>query len=237
MRQSGIIFAECLCVTKIVGNFAAEKRIKVNLKPIGMNDKELVEALLRHDRFVTQLFFYRNCRPLFMGLIQRFSTKTKQWEYDELVSEVYLLLMEDEGRRLRLFTFKSSFYQWLKVVTMRMMAEREDVVIDEESKMPLYEKNGDGSRNGEQSPESETSGRYAEAKDDLERLLKKMPNQRYAMVIRRMTIEGYEPEELAREMDVNVANLYNIKRRAMKQLTEVALQDKRMYQLSTKYNL
>jgi len=205
-----------------------------------MDEQELVKALLEHDRFVTQLFFYRNCRPLFMSLIQRFSTKTKQWEYDELVSEVYVLLMENEGRRLRSFTFKCSLYQWLKVVVMRMMAEKDDVVIDETSKEPLYEKKGEEASpvNGLYTPFAPTvaSGdrnlserEGSDAHNDLERLLENMPNQRYAMVIRKLTLDGYEAEELAREMDVNVANLYNIKRRAMKQLTEVAMQDKRIY--------
>ncbi len=186
-----------------------------------MDERELVKALLEHDRFVTQLFFYRNCRPLFMSLIQQFSTKTKQWEYDELVSEVYVLLMENDGRRLRSFTFKCSLYQWLKVVVMRMMADQEDVVIDETSKEPLY---GVVSTENPEKPEGTKTARA-----DLERLLERMPNQRYAMVIRKLTLDGYEAEELAREMDVNVANLYNIKRRAIKQLTEVAMQDVRNY--------
>ena len=66
-----------------------------------MNDRQIVEALLQHDEFVTRLFFYRNLRPLLVSLIQRLGRDGQRWEYDEMVSELYALLLEDDGRRLR----------------------------------------------------------------------------------------------------------------------------------------
>ena len=42
-------------------------------------------------------------------------------------------------------------------------------------------------------------------------------------------LDGLEPQELAQEMNTNVANIYNIKRRAMAQLTDVALKDIKEY--------
>lgn len=182
-----------------------------------MNDRQIVEALLQHDEFVTRLFFYRNLRPLLVSLIQRLGRDGQRWEYDEMVSELYALLLEDDGRRLRTFTFSCSLYQWLKVVALHHLTARTDtVVIDSVSKEPLYER----------AAEEETAEADSSAREDVERLLQQMPNQRYATVLRRLTLEGYSNEELAREMDVNIANLYNIKRRAMAQLSEVALNDK-----------
>lgn len=181
------------------------------------DDRAIVEALLRRDPFVTRLFFYRNCRPLFISLINRLSTETQRWEYDEVVNEIYTLLMEDDGRRLRTFTFSCSLYQWLKVVAMRhLTAHTERVVIDSESKEPLLQQESDS---------AETSS----ARMDVERLLSMMPNQRYVEVIRKLMLEGYDSEELARDMGIRVSNLYNIKRRAMAQLTEVAQKDKKHY--------
>ena len=40
-------------------------------------------------------------------------------------------------------------------------------------------------------------------------------------------LDDWEPEQLANEMGITVDNLYNIKRRAMAQLTQVALNDKK----------
>jgi len=56
-----------------------------------------------------------------------------------------------------------------------------------------------------------------------------MPTKRYVYVIRRLILEDCEPEELAREMNITTANLYNIKRRSMAQLTRIALNDIRKY--------
>lgn len=64
---------------------------------------------------------------------------------------------------------------------------------------------------------------------DVQRLLDAMPNKRYAYVIRKLIIEEYTSEELSAEMHITTDNLYNIKRRAMMQLMQVALNDIRAY--------
>lgn len=64
---------------------------------------------------------------------------------------------------------------------------------------------------------------------DVQRLLMAMPNKRYAAVIQKLMIDEYTPEELAAEMHITTDNLYNIKRRAMIQLMQVALNDIRNY--------
>jgi DNA-directed RNA polymerase specialized sigma24 family protein len=72
--------------------------------------------------------------------------------------------------------------------------------------------------------------RDTSARSDLQRLFSLMTTKRYVFVIQRLVIEGQEPEQLAKEMDITVENLYNIKRRAMAQLTQVALNDIREYE-------
>ena len=67
------------------------------------------------------------------------------------------------------------------------------------------------------------------AKGDIERLLHNMHNKRYVHIIRRLILEDWEPEQLAHEMNITTANLYNIKRRAMAQLTRIALNDIKKY--------
>ena len=64
---------------------------------------------------------------------------------------------------------------------------------------------------------------------DLDNLFSQMTNKRYVYVLKKLMIEGMEPSELAKEMEVTVDNLYNIKRRAMKELTHVALKDIDIY--------
>ena len=67
------------------------------------------------------------------------------------------------------------------------------------------------------------------AEGDMERLFDNMPNKRYVYVIRRLILEDCEYEDLAKEMNITTANLYNIRRRAMAQLTRAALNDIKKY--------
>ena len=93
-------------------------------------------------------------------------------------------------------------------------------MIDNVSREALYEKK-------ENATEDEKAVTTADS--DLERLFRLMPTQRYVYVIRKLILEDWEPEQLAQEMNITTANLYNIKRRAMAQLTNVALNDIKEY--------
>jgi DNA-directed RNA polymerase specialized sigma24 family protein len=92
-------------------------------------------------------------------------------------------------------------------------------MIDNESNEPPYDKQ----------EQIAASASDAAVGYDLERLFEAMPTKRYVKVIRRLILEDCEPEELAREMKITTANLYNIKRRAMAQLTRIALNDIKEY--------
>lgn len=178
-----------------------------------MTDREIIQGLIEKDDRVTREFFFGTCRPLFCSIIgQLFSYDV---DYDEFVNELYVYLMDDDARKLKEFEYRSSVYTWLKVLAIRYFIKKRDRLIDESPAKPLYEEpvqcdaNEDGLTD----------------KSDLERLLSLMPNPRYAYVIRKLMLEDCEPELLADEMGVTTANLYNIKRRAMAQLTLIALND------------
>lgn len=61
-----------------------------------------------------------------------------------------------------------------------------------------------------------TTENQLSAKIDIETVLKSMPNQRYAFVIKKLILEDREPAEVAQTLGVTVDNLYNVKKRAMK---------------------
>lgn len=63
------------------------------------------------------------------------------------------------------------------------------------------------------------------AKLDMRILLDELAasNSRYAYVIQRILLDDAEYETVAGELNVQVANLYNIKSRAMEELTKIAL--------------
>lgn len=178
-----------------------------------MTDQEIIKGLITRDEWVTKDFFFTRCRPLFCKIIgQLFNYDV---DYDEFVNELYVYLMDDDARKLREFEYRSSVYTWLKVLAIRFFIKKRDRLIDDSPLKLLYDE-------PVQSDDKE-SGLAAES--DLERLLSLMSNDRYVYVIRKLMIEDCGPELLADEMGITTANLYNMKRRAMAQLTRIALND------------
>ena len=180
-----------------------------------MTDQQIIVALIARDNAITQEFFFERCRPLFYAIIRKvFSYEV---DYDEFVNELYVYLMENDAARLKQFEGRSSLYQWIKVTATRFFIKKRDLLIEDTSKeTPIDE---------------ETIVERPEIASllDIQRLLDAMPNRRYAAVIQKLMIEEYTPEELAAEMHITTDNLYNIKRRAMMQLMQVALNDIRYY--------
>jgi DNA-directed RNA polymerase specialized sigma24 family protein len=140
-------------------------------------------------------------------------------EYDEMVNELYVYLMENDAVKLRNFEYRSSVYQWLKVLAIRFFVNKRGRMIEDVSQETPY----DGRHQAADTEKDMT------AEGDMERLFGNMPNKRYVHVIRCLILEDWEPEQLAHEMNITTANLYNIKRRAMAQLTRVALNDIKEY--------
>ena len=185
-----------------------------------MTDQEIISSLIAHDPKVTAQFFFKDCRPLFISVIGRVFDK-QIVDYDEIISELYILLIEDDAKKLRSFKYESTLFQWLKTIAIRhcLLLKKRGRVIEDESKESL-----DNSGRNLSTTES------SQAEMDLKALLQRMKNQRYALVIYLLIIEDLTPEEVAKQLSVNVDNLYNIKRRAIQALTEVALKDKKHYE-------
>ena len=182
-----------------------------------MTDQEIVKGLIERDKRITEDFFFVKCRPLFCSIMN--IVFGYEVEYDEMVNELYVYLMEDDAIKLRNFEYRSSVYQWLKILAIRFFIKKRARLIDNSSGEPPYDK-----RDQIAAPKSDVAVEH-----DIERLFEAMPTKRYVYVIRRLILEECEPEELAREMKITTANLYNIKRRSMAQLTRIALEDIKEY--------
>ena len=185
-----------------------------------MTDQQIIQALIARDERVTQQFFFKSCRSLFMSIIRYvFSYEV---DYDEFVNEFYLYLMENDAYRLRQFQGRSTIYQWLKVTAIRYFISKRDNMIDMTPKDTLFEMSDKGD-------EYEEEQRMT-AQMDIERLFQLMPNKRYVYVINRLVLQEAEPCEVAQELGTNVENLYNIKKRAISALTEIALKEVEKYE-------
>ncbi len=182
-----------------------------------MTDQEIIQGLIARDNRVTKEFFFEKCRPLFCSIMQK--VFDYEVDYDEFVNELYIYLMENDAIKLRNFEYRSSVYQWLKILSIRFFINKRGRMIEDVSQEAPY----DGRNQKVATTEDMT------AEGDMERLFDNMPNKRYVYVIRRLLLEDWEPEQLAKDMNITTANLYNIKRRAVAQLTRAALNDIKEY--------
>ena len=185
-----------------------------------MTDQQIIEALIARDAQVTKQFFFENCRPLFSSIMRYvFSYEV---DYDEFVNEFYLHLMENNAYRLRQFQGRSTIYQWTKVIAIRYFIAKRDSMIENESKDALLDSVVQN--------ETVDGEKKMTAKMDIEHLFSLMPNRRYVYVIRRLVLQEAEPKVVAQELRTNVDNLYNIKKRAIAALTEIALKEVEKYE-------
>ena len=179
-----------------------------------MTDIELRDALIAGDEGATEEFFFNKCRPLFISVIRR--VFDYEVDYDECISELYIHLMEDDARRLKQFEGRSTIFQWMKIVATRFFISIRRKVIENNSSDHLLDV---AAKYNATSSESQN-----DAQVDIAMLLDKMPNSRYAMVLKRLIIEDADPQEVADEMDIKIDNLYNIKKRAIAALMRLALE-------------
>ena len=177
-----------------------------------MSDQEIVQGLIDRDNKITEQFFFVKCRPLLTATMRVVSSYPV--DYNEMVNELYKYMLSDDAAKLRQFQYRSSIYQWMKVVATRFFIRQRDLMIEDTSKEPLYDKHDD---------EVVDTAQTVAMKIDVDSLLALMDNKRYSDTIRRLVLEDMEPEKYAAEIGVTVDNLYNIKKRAIAALTRVAI--------------
>ena len=178
-----------------------------------MSDREIIQGLIERDNRITYQFFYVKCRPLLNAIMRLvFSYPV---EYDEMVSELYDYLMEDDGIKLRQFQYRSTIYQWMKVVATRFFIRQRESLIENSSRESPYDRHDDD--------DMVDTARIVAQKIDVTRMLAMMENQRYADVIRHLILQDEEPEKYAQSIGVTVDNLYNIKRRAIAAISRIAV--------------
>lgn len=181
-----------------------------------MTDQEIVNGLLQRDQLVIHWFFYKKCRPLFLSLMKKLFRYSV--EYDEFVNDVAVFLFENDDYRLKQFDFQSSICLWMRTCLIRHFIRNGKYLIEDRSKEPL-------------SPMGDTTidiMSKINARVDMELLLTELAkkHKRQAYVLQRIIIEDADFDTVAKELNVTKANLYNIKKRAIEELTEIALENK-----------
>lgn len=171
-----------------------------------IDDHEIVAGILANDPQVIEYFFFEKCSKLFTYIIC--AVFGGHVERDELMDELFIYLASDNWKKLREFNFRSRLVTYINVVAIRFFTKKRDSLIDYGS--------------------SETLSKYIndqliyESIDtnsiDIRMAIQNMPNPRYQQAIELLDIKDMTYDDVAIEMGITVANLYNLHRRALAQL-------------------
>lgn len=162
-----------------------------------------------YDEEIIVGFFYEELRGMLETIRRRvFNGRV---EYDEMVSELYLFLAQDDWRRVRTFDALNgcSLKTWLSTVVWRFFIGHRRWF----STLP-----GDNPEECQSCSSKEISDRV-----DVRMTLATMPNHRYAEAMNLLVLHGYEAKEVAELWHTNVSNVYNIRHRAIDQFRECYL--------------
>jgi RNA polymerase sigma factor (sigma-70 family) len=183
----------------------------------GYSDQEIVDGLIGGKEKIVEYFFFEQCGPMLHYIVKEvFDNRA---DASELVSELYLFLQEEDWKKLRQFRYQCKLMSWLTMVAVRFFVKKRNMLIEGESNDALL----NSKAVTEISSGSEERGTSISM--DINDALRRMKNKRYSEVIRLLIMEDREPQEVADLLKVTVENLYNMKRRALKEL--VALMNDR----------
>lgn len=174
-----------------------------------LSDQELVQLLFANDPEAIEYVFFHRCNGMFAHVIH--SVLQSQGEKEELISEFYLYLSENDWTRLRNYEFKSSLNTWLTVVAVRYFKKKRSnqtkLVIVEPQLIVETQKN--------EADDFDVMHEMTrlELYKAIDRLSK--PRERYALLAE---LTGKSAEEIAKEMDCTVSAVYNLTKKARMEL-------------------
>lgn len=190
-------------------------------------ERRIINGLLTRDNKITKVFFFTKCRPMFHNMIHNvFRDKA---DYDELVNDLYLYLMEQDGRRLRSFGQNDTedndqntafaLIKWLKTTAWRYFADKaeREQSIEERRKFVIVE-------DGEELDVDVEDKSFKDPGIDIdaEIFFDMIKLERDREVLKKYFVEDLEPDVISEQFGVSKENLYNIKKRALNRLQQAA---------------
>lgn len=180
-------------------------------RQLNETDDIFIEALRNGNNEICRQFFYKEIGGILHKI--RMEVFHGNVDFDELVSELYLYLSRDNWTKLDCFDGKNGcrLRTWMIPVAWRyFMSIRERLLRTEK-----IDENSGVIR------DSVRDDLRIQIAIDVNAVLSRMSNERYAEIIRLLLIEGYASQAVADMLDMRVENIYNLKHRAINQFIEL----------------
>lgn len=160
-----------------------------------LSDKEIVEFLLSDDPAFVSQFFYKQCKPLLAKISATIFNRSVST--DELANDLFYLCKENDWKRLKSFSYKSTLYSWLKVVAVHHFCKHKADYLGESISItkPLRER---------------ITFEYA-TESDIDFILPQMSELTYQIIIRKRLIENYTEEEMKEFLSLSSNSAYRKK--------------------------
>ena len=173
-------------------------------------DLRYIAAIKSGDARKTRDFFYSEI----IGLLHKIRADVfgYKMDIDEMVNELYLYLSRDGWAKLAGFEAKNGcrLRSWMVPVAWRFFLSIRERMMTVDTE-PSAEPAGD---------DHVRDDLRIQIAIDVNAVLARMPNRRYAEVLRLLLIEGYAAADVAEMLGVAVDNIYNIKHRAVAQFLQ-----------------
>ena len=177
-----------------------------------LSDKQLVELLLANDEEAIEYLFFIRCNGMFAHIAcSVFQSQTCK---EELITDFYFFLSENNWSRLRQFEFKAGLNTWLTVIAIRFfkkirVSQTKMLTIDPQL---IVETRKDETDDYDIINEMSRLELYKA----IDRLSK--PRERYALLA---DLTGKRAEDIAAEMGCTVAAVYNLTKKARTELKSI----------------
>ncbi|MCR4848992.1 MAG: sigma-70 family RNA polymerase sigma factor [Bacteroidales bacterium] len=177
-----------------------------------LSDRQLVDMLLANDEEAVEYVFFYRCDNMFAHIIN--SIYHSQVKKEELITEFYMYLSEDDWRRLRQFEFKSALNTWLTIVAVRYFKGKTSDV-----RTKTLELNSQMEYNIEMASDNEDPFQEL-SKLELYEYIEQLPKPRERFALLGM-LTGKSAEVIAKELGCTVMAVYNLTKKARQALQKM----------------
>lgn len=201
----------------------------MEVKKIYHEDLQIAKALIKRDNLVTRKYFYQQCYPLFKSIFDNYCTDCTNCK--EFIDEIYIVVLapsKTTGKcQMENFRGESTLRSWLKTACLYYCYNKYEL----KQRMPVYEslphpteKDDDDDVFSDRKKDESLSNPIDFSgmnREDVEALLRMMPNTRYRNIIRLLYLEQKTHKEVAEALGMSMDNYYNKRILAEKQYKQV----------------
>ncbi len=184
-----------------------------------LSDQQLVEAIINRDEYITVLYLYDYCYPLFKAYYMKFQDSIEAVDCRDFINGFYIYLMTPgpitRASKLSTYSYESRFIYWLKIVLANYCVKLSK---ESEKRLNIIPLEDATVRSAEL---QESLSMDALNREDIEIVLRRMSNSRYRNLIRFRYVDGLSNRETAELLEMPLDNFYAKKRLAVQQFLSV----------------